>query len=207
MGNNGPQLKQGCLLSLPMEVNLNSMELPDKYILLLGTAPPAGQKQEIHFLYNEKLFKVAKSAGLPIVFKGHTMATSLDKAWFSHSSNNKDSFINVSETERNKELIDNATVIVTATSTLIYYGILSNKPVIILESKYDSEHIDEFFESPIPRIKWGQETTKNHLNFKKIEEATINNKIWFEDNYFLNKDSRYMITSILQLNKNSIKRK
>jgi len=207
MGDTGPQLKRGCLLSLPIEMHLNSMALQDKYILLLGTTPPARQKPEIHFLYNEKLLKVAKSAGLPIVFKGHTMATSLDQAWLTHNGNNGDSFINVTEKARNKELIDNATIIVTAASTLIYHGILANKPVIILESKYDSEYIDEFSESPIHRIKWEQEITKNQLNWKKLEEATIKTKVWFEDNYFLNKDSRYMLTSMLQLAKNSKKGK
>lgn len=195
-GVSGPRLKEGCLLSLPSFQQLEPMTLPAEYVLLLGTAPAMGQECHINYQYSKKLFRLAEMTGLPIIFKSHTLAAHLDQAWIAQNGIAKGKFVHILDPAYNREMIDHATLVVTAASTLIYYAILVCKPLILLESPYDGTHVNEFHKSPLFKINWNQEITADSLNWSKLQESALKAKSWFTQNYFLDKGPDYMIESL-----------
>jgi hypothetical protein len=194
----GPRLERGCLLSLPEAGSAEPLRLPEKYVLLLGTAPTADQDDLEYGRYNEKLFQMAAAADMPVVFKGHNLAKELDDAWLAGRSLKAGSFWRIQGFDCNRELIDAACLVVSAPSTLLYYAILSGKPVIVVESKIVSAIPDEFGTAPIQRIPWEQPFAVDRLDWDALRSSSLAAKAWFEENYSLNKGADYLVDFLLK---------
>ncbi len=194
----GPRLQDGCLLSLPNAYELDPLSLPDEYVLLLGTGPSIGQDSRDYARFNEKLFRIAAAAGLPAVFKGHTLATDLDKAWFADNEPETRGCRQIADVCRNRELIDRSSLVVTAPSTLVYYAVLREKPVIVVEAEYNTRVTDEFQTAPFLRVRWGQEVALDRLDLSELRASGRAARRWFEETYFLDKASDYLVDVLLK---------
>jgi hypothetical protein len=193
----GPRLEAGCLLSLPEACSAEPLPLPERYVLLLGTAPTSDQGPLDYGRYNEKLFQVAAAAGLPVIFKGHDLAKDLDDAWFAARTAPERPILRVQDIGRNRELIDRSSLMVSAPSTLLYYAILCGTPVILVESKITAAIPDEFRASPIRRIPWEESAALGRLDWSELQDSARAAKAWFEENYCLQKGADYMVGFLL----------
>jgi hypothetical protein len=193
----GPRLEAGCLLSLPEILPIEPLCLPKEYVLLIGTAPTTDENDRNYYRFNEKLFQVAAATKLPIVFKGHNLAQDLDEAWFASGRAGEGPCLRIADIHRNRELIDHASLVVSAPSTLLYYVILCGKPLIIVDSKIISECPDEFQTAPITRIAWHQTVALDHLDWNVLRDSCHAAKSWFEENYCLQKGPDYILDFLL----------
>ena len=194
----GPRLEEACLLSLPETYQLDPLVLPDKYVLLLGTAPVSNKDRAGYENFNKKLFSVAEMSGLPIVFKGHNMAVPQDDAWFASDGRNWSDCLRITDIRRNRELIDHAALIVMPASTLLYYAILRGTPVIIVPAIIDFSIPDEFQNSPINRIALQQDIVIERFDLENLRNTVQTAERWFNDNYFLQKGADYIIDFLLR---------
>jgi hypothetical protein len=191
----GPRLEDGCLLSLPDIYDLPPLPLPESYVLLLGTAPVSSDGEHAYGRFNDRLFHVAKSLGLPMVFKGHNLAKQEDDAWLAAGNVDEKRCLRVSDVRCNRELIDRATAIVSAPSTLLYYAILRDKPIVVVEPNYISIFPDEFLSVPIPRVRW-EETLPMHCPLRQESPAAA--RTWFETEYYVDKGPAYLVDFLLK---------
>jgi hypothetical protein len=186
-GGTGPRLEEGCILSLPESYPGEPLSLPDSYALLLGTAPTTDENETDYGRYNERLFRAAAAAGLPVVFKSHGLGKELDGAWFAEHPEAADGCLRIDDIHRNRELIDRASVVVSAPSTLLYYAILRDVPVVVVESRPYWNRRDELHAAPIVRIPWQDSAALNPLDGNALRESSLAAKRWFEQNYYLDK--------------------
>lgn len=197
-GSDGPDLEEGCVLSLPVSSDLGRLVLPEEYALLLGTAPSTGQDTGDYHRFNRKLFEAAAVARLPAIFKGHNLARDLDDAWFSGEGAIHGECVRISDIRHNRELIDRASLVLTAPSTLIYYAILRQIPVIVIEAEYCTWVADEYQSSPLKRVPWDQEIGFGCLDPNELTASARAAKEWFEKTYFLEKDSDFLVDFLLK---------
>lgn len=192
----GPRLEEACLLSLPEVFDIEPLLLPDSYVLILGTALD-DQREEDYMRYNERLFMVAAAAELPVVFKGHNLSSELDDYWFAVRSDTSPDCLRVTDIRRNRELIDGATLVISAPSTLLYYAILRDKPIIVVEFK-DSARTPEFRDAPVRTLASDQAIQPGPLDWSGLRESSLATKAWFEQNYYLDKGAPYMVEFLLR---------
>ncbi len=196
-GSDGPDLRKGCILSLPKVYPLEPLHLPDEYILLLGTAPGAEQSAGSYAQYNTRIFSIGANSGLPIVFKGHNLARDYDNQWFSQHTDIINPCIRISDICRNRELVERATVIVSAASTLLYYAILCEKPIIIIDTYLKLFNSSEFSASPIFFVHWNDLIENLHIDWKGIVGSSRQANQWFRENYFLDHGAHHVIKDLL----------
>ena len=190
-----PTLVDACIMSIPEVYQNKPLSLPDEYVLVLGTAPDSTQNYGEYEEFNEVLYRVAERAKLPIVFKGHNLAKDLDDEWFESSGVDRRGNLRISDISYNRELIDRATLVISASSTLLYYAIIANKPIIIVSKKKCLESIpDEFEMSPIIRISFEQLIESYRFDWVTINDSANKTARWFENNYFLHKGADYIIS-------------
>jgi hypothetical protein len=192
----GPRLEDGCLLSLPDTYALEPLLLPEKYVLLLGTARHYGQGTAESDDFNETLERVAAAARLPVVFKGHPAEDDGSGRLGRLSIEGEDCLV-VTDVRRNRELIDRAALVVTAPSTLLYYAVLKGVPAIIAEVSQPSSLNDEFATAPIGRVDHDQAADLGILRWEDLQDSAVRARAWFEKNYFLNKGAGYLVDYLL----------
>ena len=193
----GPRLENACLLSLPEVYPLAPLSLPDKYALVLGTAPASGQSDEEYWDFNERLFRVAEAAGLPLVFKGHGMAAELDDAWLAKCDARGERCLRISDVRRNRELMDRAALVVSAATTLLYYALLRGTPVILVQSQTDSAIPDEFRGAPLARNTPAEDLDSVRIDWPALLDSARNAQTWFKENYFLEKGPDAILDDLL----------
>jgi hypothetical protein len=195
----GPRLEAGCLLSLPEEFRLEPLALPDRYVLLLGTAPRAEWELCDYDRFNRRLFDLAAMARLPAVFKSHNAGEQLDDVWLARSVGRRPECVRVTDIRRNRELIDRAELVASAPSTLLYYAILGGKPVVLFEPKDPRGNGDEFRCAPITRVAWDQDITKDSLpGAEKLQASQAAARAWFDSNYARGTGAGEMIELLLE---------
>ena len=199
LGSHGPRLENGCVLSLPEAYRLSPLDLPERYVLLLGTAPGADQSAEAYARYNNRLFRVGGVAELPMVFKGHNLAQDYDNLWFSNHPDINSRCLRVTDIRRNRELIERATLIVSAASTLLYFAILREKPIVIVETSLDTSISSEFSELFFSYIHWKDRLEDLHLDRTTLAKSSRNAKQWFDRQYFVDQGADYIIDHLLNL--------
>ncbi|MEN6457563.1 MAG: hypothetical protein ABFC63_01420 [Thermoguttaceae bacterium] len=194
----GPRLEDGCILSLPEPGGQEPLPLPERYALLLGTAPTTEEADGDYDRFNEKLFQAAAAAGLPVVFKSHDLGKELDRAWFDAHPELTHAVSRVEAIDRNRELIDRAALVISAPSTLLYYAMLRDVPVVIVESRpylgrgYEMETI------PTPKVAWRDEVAVGRLDNERLAQLSRAARRWFEDNYYLDKDAGFLVDFMLR---------
>ncbi|MCE5267711.1 MAG: hypothetical protein LLG00_07485 [Planctomycetaceae bacterium] len=193
----GPRLEEGCVLSLPEVSAAEPLRLPERYALLLGTAPSADQSRRDYERFTERLFGVAAAAELPIVFKGHNLTKQLDDAWLADRPMGEGRFTRVDDIGRNRELIERASLVVSAPSTLLYYAILCDKPIVVVESKIVASIPDEFASAPICRIAWNEPEATARLDWESLRRSATAARAWFEENYCMQKGADHLIQRLL----------
>jgi hypothetical protein len=193
----GPVVIPGCIFSIPEEQVLKPLALSERYALLLGTAPAVGQNRESYFRYIDRLFEVAKSLGLSPVYKGHNLARHLDAEWRERKRNYSNNAKYIDEAARNRELIERSALVVSASSTLLYYAMIISKPIVLLESDHTSEYEDEFMGSPITRIQWNAAVSEYALNMKVLRANVIQTTSWFERNYYVKESTECIIEKLM----------
>lgn len=198
VSSGGWRLEPGCLLSLPETYSEEPLSLPERYVLLLGTAPCCDHDGDEYGRYNDKLFQVAAATGMPVVFKGHDLAKEWDDAWFANRKIKGKSCLRIWDIRRNRELIDRASLVVSTPSTLFYYVISCGKPLVVVESKIVSSSPDEFQSAPICRIPWGHQVAMGGLDWNTLHVSSQEAQSWFENNYYLNKGSEYLVDFLLR---------
>lgn len=191
--NRGPQLEEGCILSLPPDFDEINLRLPKKYVLLLGTAMCSEQQLTDYFGFNKALFGIAKEFELPIIFKGHNLSMALDDAWFEMQGDNTSLYKRLYLIQQNRTLIDRATLVITAPSTLVYYAIMKKKPIIIQHTSLTDSRNTEFNSSPILQIEWSDKLDRRHMNIDQLNIIAKNAFIWLHDNYYLEKGPDYIV--------------
>ena len=180
----GPRLENGCLLSLPEAYPLDPLPVPQRYVLLLGTAPHSDYEPGDYERFNERIFTVAAWTGLPIVFKGHNLAREIDDAWFKRTEGQRPACLRVVDTRRNRELINGATLVVSAPSTLLYWTILSRRPVVVVEPRNAVDLADEFEGAPVLRIAWEGDIDTEGPPEQVLERCSPDSaRDWLDRNY------------------------
>lgn len=192
LSSRGPRLEEGCLLSLPKNYQNIVLDLPEQFILLLGTAMGAEQKPNDYYDFNDALFRIAGEFNLPIVFKGHNLSKKNDDIWFQNQGE-KIKCMRVSDMQKNRALIDRAFLVVTAPSTLVYYAILKIKPMIILQTSLMCSAANEFNSSPIIQIKYNQKLDKKYIDINELIIVAKDTLSWFTSNYYLDKGPDYIV--------------
>lgn len=193
----GPRLEEGCLLSLPETYQLEALSLPQEYVLVLGTDPPDSQGAEDRKRFHDRLRQAATAAGLPVVYKEHHAPPVTGGRGQKDARVDSEDWLHVSDVRRNRELIDHASLVVSAPSTLLYYAILRETPVVIVEA-YPFEALpDEFATAPIKRISWHDEFHAPKLDRTDLSASSASAKAWFETNYFLDKGPDFMVSVLV----------
>ena len=189
---NGPRLENACLLSVPEVYPDKPIELPEKYVLVLGTCQEG---------YNEFLFKLAELKKLPIVFKGHNLGKDIDKAFFESNDMINSLVLCVTDIRHNRQIINNATVVISACSTLLYYAILCNKPIIIVTKNNNKYSLGEFESAPLIKIQLDGQFDKSIGIFASSNELFLEMRSWFEQQYYLEKGADYMVNYLKECSK------
>lgn len=197
LGESGPKLLDGCLLSIPETYPLKPLDLPREYVLVLGANPPDGQDGADRDRFDERLRQVASAAGLAVVFKDHHLTEGSGEESSGLSCTAETGWVRVTDIRRNRELIDHASLIVSAPSTLLYYAILRETPVIIVELYSFTLLPDEFETAPVRRVAWEEGFDGGPLDWKALHDSTAAAKSWFEENYSLEKGPDFLIGFIL----------
>lgn len=197
----GPALVEGCLMSIPEIYHIEPLVLPEKYVLVIGTAKGFEQSQSDYDNLNERILAIAAKTKLPIIFKGHNLSKELDDKWFAENYDNGRIYLRITDVEYNRQLIDNADLVVSFYSTLLYYAILQNRPIILVEKKtrLKDNISDEFQLSPINRIRFDQAIENVSVDLSKLNTSAYNLKHWFTSNYFLEKGADYIITYLMNV--------
>ena len=194
----GPRLEEGCILSLPARADLEPLVLPNEFALLLGTAID-DQTIEDYWSFNGRLFAMGAASSLPVVFKGHNLSRGLDEAWVERARHDPATCSFVWDVRRNRELIDRASIIVSAPSTLLYYAIAQEKPIIIVEPEISARVPDEFAAAPILRIRTDQVFLPHSLDWSTMRQSSLAARRWFEDNYHAQDGPARVLESLLEL--------
>ena len=177
------------------------LSLPEKYVLVLGTTPHIDQKFNDYKHINNRLFTVAKSSHLPIVFKGHNLSENLDDKWFAEQGIYRSEILRFKDIHHNRELIDRATFIVSPYTAMLYYALLCNKPIVIVSKENNHDIVDEFHLSPITRIAFDQPIENLKVNWANLQASCDIIKSWFESNYYIEKGSDYIVEYLIELAK------
>lgn len=193
----GPRLENACLLSLPEVYPLDPLPLPDKYVLVLGTAPASGQSHESYGDFNDRLFHMAEAVGLPLVFKGHGLAADLDDAWFAKRHTDRTRCFRISDVRRNRELVDRASLVVSAATTLLYYVLLRGTPLVLVQSQTDSAIPNEFHGAPLARNTPAEDLGSVRIDWSALLDSARNAQAWFKENYFLEKGPDAILDGLL----------
>jgi len=191
----GPRLVDACLMSIPKAYSNQPISLPDEYVLVLGTI---GEDYQDHRNINERLFGVAGLGKLPIVFKGHNLAEDFDNVWFVKEGVNSNQVMRIKNIKYNRVLIDNATLIVSTNSTMLYYALLINKPIIIVQIHMDKLLSDEFQHAPIIRIDKKKYIKDIKIDLTELKNICETTKVWFNNNYCIEKGSEYIVNYLLE---------
>lgn len=195
---NGPILEEGCLLSLPRKQHEIAIDLPDRYILLLGTAKGVNQSTNDYYAFNDALFKMANNFSLPIVFKGHNLSTEIDNLWFKNYGITNEKCFRVAGIEYNHYLIEHASMVICAYSTLIYFIILTEKPLIIMHTSLACSN--EFTQSPIKQLSYRDINVLKNEGIPEMQKKASDTLHWFMENYFLNKGPDYIVNYRTMIN-------
>jgi hypothetical protein len=197
-GDLGPRLEDGCVLSLPESYDLEPLRLPEKYALLLGTSPRYDQSSDDGRAFEDKLYQAAAAAGLPAVAKMHNLAADWDaQAQGSGSVLSRAAAVET-DTRRNRELIDRASLVVSGPTTLLYYVLLRGVPSLIVEPYPSSRLPDEFLEAPLGRVLWEESVNSEKVLRAMLAASVETAKSWFEENYFLRRDGAWVIDYLLK---------
>ena len=197
----GPFIENACLMQLPVKYYGEPLSLPEKYVLVLGTTPHIDQKFNDYKHINNRLFTVAKSSHLPIVFKGHNLSENLDDKWFAEQGIYRSEILRFKDIHHNRELIDRATFIVSPYTSMLYYALLCNKPIVIVSKENNHDIVDEFHLSPITRIAFDQPIENLKVNWANLQASCDIIKSWFESNYYIEKGSDYIVEYLIELAK------
>lgn len=194
-----PILVDACLLSTPEDYHNDLLILPHKYVLVLGTGIASGQNLSDYIAFNERLICVAAKANLPIVFKGHNLAIDFDNEWFAKKPHDVHVTLRITDLKYNRQLINDADLIISPYSTLLYYVILQNKPFIIVETdpRFNPTP-DEFQMAPITRINWGQPIELLNIDWTALNISSYNASIWFKNIYFIEKNADYLVNYLIE---------
>jgi hypothetical protein len=199
----GPRLVDACLLSLPIASDTEKLTLPDKYVLVLGTAPGIYQDYTEYRKFNHDLINVALLAGLPIVFKGHNLAESIDKEWVENEGTRLGVVYYTSNISHNIQLIKSSELVISGPSTLLYHVILNCKPIIIVNAKNRNNVPDEFLMSPIMRTDVNKLQNSFIVDWPALYKSAINAEIWIKNNFYIDKGAEYIVSYIINHNKHS----
>ncbi len=192
----GPRLREGCILSLPSHSDLEPLDLPEAFVLLVGTAIDDQSLQD-YWSFNDRLFAVGNASSLPIVFKGHNLSREIDRTWLAQACTRLPSCDVIWDVRRNRELIDRATIVVSAPSTLLYYAIEREKPIVIVESEISLRIPDEFADAPIYRVRAGEPLLPKRLDWNLIRQSAPAVRRWFQENYHVEKGAAYIVDLLL----------
>ena len=205
---NGPTLRDGCVLSLPAPFEPGPLNLPDEYVLVLGSNPPDGaapsERRQFHDRYLGRVQKVAAAAGLPVVYKQHHPSAGATEGSREFVASGGVTYVFVSDMRLNRKLIDDASLIVSAPSTLLYYAILMEKPIVIVETHPFALLPDEFAGAPIRRIVWRDDYLEDKsLEWPSLQVSARSAKIWMQTNYFLSEGAGDLVDFLLSVAKTS----
>lgn len=196
LGTHRPLLEEGCVLSLPERYGLEPLRLPERYALLLGTAPRFDQNEADCRRFMERLLRIGEATGLPLVLKEHDLGLPWEEGLFGPGSAVA---FRTSDLRRNRELIDGATVIVCAPSTLLYYAFLKEKPAVIVEAFPARDLPDEFLGAPVRRIPWEAPLQTDGLEWQTLIGSGAVGKSWFEVSYAISKGACHVVDRTLNL--------
>jgi hypothetical protein len=192
LGEQGPALQEGCLLSLPQPMPFDPLVLPEKFVLVLGTARQYGQDEQYYEDLRETLQRTAAAYGLPVVLKAHP-AERLESDGSTRRELEQKTFQVITDVKRNWELINRASLVISAPSTLLYQAIVSGTPILIVEADPEDYPADEFDVSPIPRVSRGNPEPTRLPALSLLQESKGTVKAWFEASYFLAKDATFIV--------------
>lgn len=193
----GPILREGCVLSFPEKGAPSTSPCREPFVLLLGTAPAAGQSRESYEAYNARLLQVAECLALPAVFKSHGLGLKRDSEWLDRGAGNLKGNAWVTDATANASLIERAAVVVSAPSTLLFYAVVKAKPIVIVESEYSQTVFDDFKRSPIPRVGWLQRPQECGMTLSGVSARTEETMAWFRDWYFVERDASVIARELL----------
>jgi hypothetical protein len=188
----GPKIDKACLLSLPKFNQALLSGLPEEFCLILGTAKGSEQTLDEYYTFNDIILRIANNFKIPIIFKSHNLSAKHDETWLRKQSHINNPYIQINDIEFNRQLIDRASVIITGYSTLVYYAILKEKPLIIVNTSLSSPIGNELSGSPLIQIPYNI----NKFNIE-IEDLKINAKNalkWFKDNYYMSHGADYIVS-------------
>ena len=197
LGERGPALQRGCILSLPPAPPLEPLALPGEFVLVLGTARQYSQDDRDYRDLRDTLERVASTYDLPVVLKAHP-AERLDGDRTGTRDPGRGASLLVTDVTRNRELIDRASLVVSAPSTLLYQAILSETPVVIVEADPEGSPDDEFHSSPIARISRGAPAEIHLPHWEDLRASARKARTWFEENYFLDKGAAFIIDYLVE---------
>jgi hypothetical protein len=196
-GGHGPALVDGCLLSLPEEYDLEPLALPDDFVLLLGTARQFNQDETDYRDACRLLEQVAEASGLPVVYRAHP-AHAEDATRFMSRNAARGNAVVVTDIRRNRELIDRASLIVSAHTTLLYQAMLSGIPAVIVNADAPGSPSDEFHGSPLTRVEPEQLDRIKDYDWRALRDSAEHAREWFSRNYFLDKGAAFLVDSLLE---------
>lgn len=194
----GPILREGCVLSLPERTGLLTSTCREPFVLLLGTAPAAGQSRESYEAYNTRLFQVAEGMSLPAIFKSHGLGLKRDSEWIDRGAGGLKGIAWVTDATSNASLIERSAVVVSAPSTLLYYAVVKAKPIVIVESEYSQTVFDDFKRSPIPRVGWLQQPQECGTTLSGVSARTEETMAWFRQWYFVERDASIIARELVE---------
>ena len=120
---------------------------------MLGTARQYSHDDRDYKDLRDTLERVARAYELPVILKAHP-AERLHEERLQQQNPGQAPRL-VTDVRRNRELMDRASLVVSAPSTMLYHAILSATPALIVEAEPEDAPDDEFDSSPITRIPRG----------------------------------------------------
>ncbi len=199
-GEGPPWVREGCVLSLPGQSPLSPIELPEKYALIIGTAPFRDQGAECYERYVNKCFAIARASGLPVVYKAHGLARRYDDAWFARHSGAARDCLRVDDVRRNRELIERAAIMIAAPTTLVYFAIQCECPVVLVDFDGVPTALSELVDAPMLCIRADQ-AAPTCVDWVDLQRRVLETTEWFERNYYLDKGEESIVTYMLNQSK------
>jgi hypothetical protein len=112
-------------------------ETRKEYVLILGTTPANNESFELWQTQTRKIITFAAEFGQDIIYKSHNLAVEWDKQILTPEFPQLTHHTVITD---NRSLIDNANLILSFPSTLLYYILQIRKPFIRLSNSIHSNH-------------------------------------------------------------------
>jgi hypothetical protein len=121
-----------------------------------------------------------------------------DAEWLGHGADSRISNTWVTDSTSTAYLIERSAAVVSAPSTLLYYGVMKSKPIVIVESEYSQTVCDDFKRSPIPRVDWLQRPRECGMTLSGVSARTEETMAWFRQWYFVERDASVIARELVE---------